>query len=451
MNDTLLKAEMVRISKLIDLKKGNVIYQKQIGLINAQQEIEENKKIDKEKADAETKANEAFAKNRIEARKQEVEVMKQLELKSVNDKLKALSEIDSSTLSEKAREKQLEEIEKAEKAKLEIERKYKIISQQDRLVDIENEIKLYEKNSLEEIRLQREKSQIITDIEKEQQQARLDKLKETNKKSEELYKNFKDTVKNVINDIFKALTEANAKQVQAQEKLIQKQSELVDKQEERAKLGLSNTLAFEQKALAQREADLIKSQKKQERMEKIKALYASYSSYAEKEENPNNAILKALRDFAILESITASFGDGGIVNDKLPSDGIFRGQSHRGNQGGIPILVEGREGIFSANEMNNLGRDNFYKMKDIASMGKVDSNFFSRQRKQFIQTTSGVSNRNDTELVNEMRGVKRAIENKPTERWEMNRLADGVIETIQTITTKNKVQRNIYKTKKPKL
>lgn len=450
-NAELLKAEMDRISLLTNMKIGNMNYLRSIGQINAEQESEEIKKINKERLESEKTANEAFSKNRIELRKKEVDELKQIELNSLNEKIKLVSEIDGSKVNEKQRQKQLEDLKKFEEERLKIERKYKEISQRDRIVEIDNEIKKFKKNSIEEIKLQREKIEILNDIEKERQQVRVEELDKANKKSEESYKQFTETVKSIVNNIFKAITDANAKQIQAQEKLVQKQSELIDKQEERAKLGLSNTLAFEQKALAQREAELIKSQKKQERLEKIKALYASYSSYAEKEKNPNDAILKALRDFAILESITASFGDGGIVNDKLPSDGIFRGQSHQGNQRGIPILVEGREGIFSAQEMENLGRDNFYKMKDIASMGKVDSNFFSRQRKQFVQTTNGGSNRNDGELINEMRGVKRAIEGKPTQNWEINKLADGMIETVEVILSKNKVQRNIYTTKKPRL
>jgi hypothetical protein len=150
-----------------------------------------------------------------------------------------------------------------------------------------------------------------------------------------------------------------------------------------------------------------------------------------------------------LEAITASFGDGGVVEDKLPSNGIFRGQSHQGKQGGIPILVEGREGIFSANEMANLGKDNFYKMKQMASFGKVDSNFFSKQRQQFVQAVpaGGYS----PELISEMREVKRAIEGKPVQNWDMTKIMDGTFDLVETITAKNKVKRNHFKVQKKKL
>lgn len=450
-NQELLKAELERIENLKTQRKGLVEYYKQIGILNEEQAKAEIIKINKETEESRTKATEAFSKNRIELRKQEVDEMKKIELDAINERLNSILNSDVSKLSKQARKKQLKEIKSLEKQKLEIERKYKEISARDRITEIDAQIALLEKNSVEEIKLQREKAQILTEIESESQKARIEKLKETNRTSEELYKEFKETVKSVIGEVFKAITTVFQKQVESQQKLLQKQNEITNTQEERAKLGLSNTLAFEQKALAQREADLIKSQKKQQRLEKIKALYSSYSSYAEKEENPGSAVFKALRDFAILEGIVASFGDGGIVNDKLPSDGIFRGQSHKGNQRGIPILVEGREGIFSAQEMENLGRDNFYKMKDIASMGKVDSNFFSRQRKQFVQTTIPRHSMSDPRLIEEMRDVKKAIENQPIPNWQLNKLADGVIETIETVVQKNKTVRNTYKTKKPRL
>jgi hypothetical protein len=46
---------------------------------------------------------------------------------------------------------------------------------------------------------------------------------------------------------------------------------------------------------------------------------------------------KTLRDFALLEAITASFGDGGVVEDKLPTNGIFADNPTKENNKGIPL------------------------------------------------------------------------------------------------------------------
>ena len=75
---------------------------------------------------------------------------------------------------------------------------------------------------------------------------------------------------------------------------------------------MKNSLAFEQKALADRERELIESQKRLQRLEKIKALYTSYQSYAQSGD-PSGALTSALKDFAIIEAIKETFHVGGIV------------------------------------------------------------------------------------------------------------------------------------------
>jgi len=218
---------------------------------------------------------------------------------------------------------------------------------------------------------------------------------------------------------------------------------------------MQNTLGFEKRKLAEREADLLKSQKKQERLEKIKALWTSYTSYSDKEKDPNTAIMKALRDFAILEAITASFGEGGVVEDvldKIPTNGkgVIRGRSHRGRNGGIPVLVEGKEGIFSKREMSNLGKDNFYRIKDMAGMGPVDTNFFSGQRQLIAPRFIPVAQNND-QIINGLEEVKKAIEQKPVESWDMIGVTETFVEIVQTVSNKNKKTRNFFKVNKPRL
>lgn len=318
---------------------------------------------------------------------------------------------------------------------------------ENRLDSIDAELELVEFESQRYYELLQERLDIEKQLREKSIQDGLDKTKEANKKALEDYKKFGDEVRQILDAILDKAVEVQQKRVQEAEKRVETQEELIDTQRQRAEQGLTNTLAFEQRELGKREAERIKQEQRQQRLEKIRALYSSYNNYASR--GDENAIVKALRDFAILESITASFGDGGVVEDKLPGNGIFRGQSHNGNKGGIPIRVEGKEGIFSVREMENLGKDNFYKMKDLASMGKIDSNFFSKQRESFVAGVPIVQG-NET-LVKEMRDVKRAIENKPSESWDVTKVADGTMELVQTIMTKNHKKRNHFKTKKPRI
>lgn len=358
---------------------------------------------------------------------------------------KAFEGKDYSKLSRKQRKEALKQIEEFEARQTQIQENAEIQRKINRTISIQEEQKNFDKDTDEWRALELERQNILIGLERDAIDKRLKKQKEALLS----WKEFANDLNDIIGKILDRMIQITQKRIENEQTLLDTQKKSVETQEQRAQQGMANTLAFEQRQLAERESMLLKQQKKEERLQKIKALWTSYSSYADKEKNPDTAIIKALRDFAIIESITASFGDGGVVEDKLPTNGIFRGQSHNGNKGGIPILVEGREGIFSAREMENLGKDNFYRMKEIAGLGRVDSNFFSGQRQQFIQAV--VPANNDALLLRELNEVKKAIESKPVQNWDVVKVADGVIEIVETLQQKNKTIRNHYKTKKPRL
>ena len=355
---------------------------------------------------------------------------------------------DNRRITLKEQKQILKDIEAFEKEKTDIESDYEIQRKLARLHSIEQEKKSFVENSNEFKQLEIEAQGIKKQLQNDEIKRRLDAEKEANKSSLEQFKDFFDDFNKLMGLVLDRLIEITQKRIDQDKVLLENQKKTIDVQQERASQGLDNTLAYEQRALGKREADLIKHEKQEQRLQKIKTIYTSYAGYAN--QDPSTALTKALRDFALLEAITASFGDGGVVEDKLPSDGIFRGQSHKGNNRGIPILVEGREGIFSSREMENLGKENFYRMKDIASSGKVDSNFFTGQRQQFVHSI-GRQTKSDPGLVNEMREVKKAIEGKPVQNWDVASVADGVMELVETVITKNKVQRNHFTTKKRRL
>jgi len=337
----------------------------------------------------------------------------------------------------------LRQLEKFQKRQEHIQKNSETQRKLQRTYAIAEEQKSFEKGTTQFVALETERQNILTSLENDAIKERLQNQKD----NYEQWKAFADDLNQLIEKVLDRMMEITQRRVDQETQAVESQKKSLETQERRAELGLENTLALEQKALAERESMLIKQQKKEERLRKIQSLWTSYSSYADKD--PDTAIAKALRDFAILETISATFGDGGIPNDKLPADGIFRGQSHKGNNGGIPILVEGREGIFSAREMDNLGKDNFYKMKDIAGQGKVDSNFFSRQRKQFTSIQRRSPKQHNSE--DGWKKVREAIENKPVPNYEVARIANGTMELVETILTKNGAKRNHYKTKKPRL
>lgn len=450
-NDNVLKLEIERLEAIKKARIDNANFLKLLGGKTERETNDLIEKANKDFNDAQLQAETDYNKNRIEQIKENAEIEKKIKINAVNSQINELLKIDPESQTIEQREKTLKAIEEFEKEKIKIETKYREISAKNRIAEIDKELTEVESGSLKSIELNREKEQLLTDIQKDKQDERLKALIEHNKKQEELEKKFKETMTLVVGEVFKALEKATNGQIEAQQKLIDKQKEAVDKQEERAKAGLENTLAFEQEIQAKREAELIKAQKRQQKLEKVKALWTSYQAYSSDPENKDGqALTKTLRDFAILEAIQASFGDGGLVADKVPTDanGITRGRSHKGNGGGIPVMVERGEGFFSAREVNNLGTENFRTFKNMLGKGKVSPNMFKNQRAEFMQALPIIIDNSNIEKG--LEGVRQEIRNKPYQSLNVEELVSGFLKITETNKTPTKTTRNIHIVKRKK-
>jgi len=288
-------------------------------------------------------------------------------------------------------------------------------------------------------------------IDKELELARLKNQKEIDeeKKKAEKIRAIQDvTAKATIDAFDKVLKQ----QIENLEKAESKQNEIVDRQAKRAEQGLENNLAFEEKALAEIEQKKIKAQKKQVQLDKIRALYSAYS--AASASGDENALVTVLRDFSILqglESAILSFGTGtgehGDVSDFMDANkngskngnsihnGVIRGESHAKRGKGIPVFVEGNEGIWKGSTMKKFGKDNFVALTSAIDSGMIGSNFMQPQvnAMQVVQK-SGV----DSRLLNEMKATRQAIENKPEQVVDVEKVSRNVIDFIDERKSGNK-------------
>jgi hypothetical protein len=221
---------------------------------------------------------------------------------------------------------------------------------------------------------------------------------------------------------------------------------IIDKQAERAQNGLENNLAFEEQQLAELEQKKIKAQKKQIQLDKIRTLYNAYSSASASGEK--NAIAKVLRDFSILqglESAVMSFGSGtgekGDISDAMDAskngskngnsiqNGIVRGESHKKRGFGVPVLVEGNEGIWKGSTMAKFGKNR------AIDSGAIGSNFMQPQVNAIQMIQQGG---NDSRLLNEMKATRQAIENKPEQIVDVEKVTRGVMDFVDTRKSANK-------------
>lgn len=393
------------------------------------------------------------------------------ELQELEKRIKELTTItDFNLLTQKERNAIEKELEDLEKRKTEIQENGEKQRQQNRLKAIQAELDLrktivedgiekevfaVERGSERYYQLLQERNDIQKEISEQNAKDVADAVKKSNDLATERWKKFQQEIRQIVSLVFNKVTEVGQKSIDEQEKKIERTENRLDEQRRRAEQGLSNTLAFEQRERAKQEGELIKRQKRLERLEKIKSLWTSYSNYADKEKNPDQALIKTLRDFAILESITASFEDGGIVGKdgyshvRTNSKGVTMGRSHN-LRGGVLAYHQGGEGFWSRQEVANIGEDNFYWLKRMAGMGALDKNFFTPQNTDFTSSIATIGY-SDPKIVTELRGVKTAIENKPSQEVDLPAVVDGVMKFTETITTKNKKRRNTYIIKKPRL
>ncbi|HET8839198.1 MAG TPA: hypothetical protein VFM82_09440, partial [Flavobacteriaceae bacterium] len=366
-----------------------------------------------------------------------------------------LSKVNVAELSPEQKAAYLEQLESIEAEKTRITQEAEKKRLQIRIDSIDREIAKVEEGSERYIELMNERIAIQKDLANLEYGLNTDNLTKGLDKAKDKWKQFANDLRTILTEVFNRVDELQQKAVSRTEKNLDKQEEAVSSQQKRAQEGLSNTLAFEQKQLAERERNVQRQQKKLEQIQKLKAYWNTYNANLRslnENQDSGDAIVKTLRDMAILEGITASlasFGEGGIVEDQLPKNGVFRGQSHKGNNKGIPIMVEGREGIFSVNEMDNLGRKNFYAIKEAAKRGKLDSNFFGQQHKEFLQTIPVSSdNRN---MESKLDRLIDAVRSKETSSTNVGEIIGGFLKITETVKTKNKTIRNHYKIQKPRL
>lgn len=307
-----------------------------------------------------------------------------------------------------------------------------------KIEQLTKEIDLEEEAGRDAIDKQLELAKLKREIEVDQEKKKADAIKK---------------IQDVTADaIFTSFQKTLDKQINELDRLEEKQQTIVDNQTARAIAGLENNLAFEEDALAELEQKKIKAQKKQIALEKISALYNAYSSASASGES--NAIIKVLRDFSILqgiESAISSFGSGtgehGSIEDSLSANqngskggnsiqnGVVRGESHKKRGFGVPVLVEGNEGIWKGSTMDKFGKNNFVALTKAIDSGAIGSNFMQPQVNAMQVVQTGGS---DPRLLNEMVATRKAIENKPEQVVDVEKFSRNVIDFIDERKTGNK-------------
>lgn len=370
------------------------------------------------------------------------------DLDEVSKRVRELQELSNGDISPGERKKILDQIKELEKEKTEIAEFAEFQRLFIRRDAIDAELATVEEGSEREKELLLERLAIEKKLRDDDIDDRIKSTKEANKKIADEQKKFADEIRRILDAVLDRVLEIARARTESAENEVDQQKTRIDRQQDLAERGLTNTLAFEQRELRKREAELIKRQKQEQRLEKIKAIYSSYNNYAS--QGDPNPIVKALKDFAILEAITASFKDGGITGVdgvKTNKNGITLGARHNVNgTGGNLAWHERGEGFFNREEVANMGEDNFRIIKAMAGAGQIDDDFISGQRQAMIKAVP-VDTTNHR-LISEVQEMKKAIMSQPHESLRIPEVVDGILKFQHEIMKQGKTTRNTYIVKK---
>jgi hypothetical protein len=278
----------------------------------------------------------------------------------------------------------------------------------------EEEAKLQEKNAAQVKKLQ--------DDAAAQQEKELQGILEANQKVKDAQKKLVEDITDTANKVGAAIVEIFNKQAEQASQLVEDQATAVETQRQRAEQGLSNTLAFEQEQLAQREAERIRAEKAAKQTAELLALFNLVSAYAAS--GDTNALAKGLVDWGILKALESGFEEGGYTGDNGKKQ--------------IAGVVHGQEYVVTAEDTKRFGLTG----KSGADFGEAMSDYFYSPLQQNLypeQTDrfkKNVQNQNNqvSRLENEVREMRRAFERMPKNDFDMVQITDHFVEISKRVT-----------------
>lgn len=327
-------------------------------------------------------------------------------------------EANEKLLEEQKRQDELSELNLAqsEKNKLAIRKQFA-----DKDLEIlkkkqEEEAKLQEKNAAQVKKLQ--------DDAAAQQEKELQGILEANQKVKDAQKKLVEDITDTANKVGAAIVEIFNKQAELASQLVDDQADAVETQRQRAEQGLSNTLDYEQKQLAEREAERIRAEKAAKQTAELLALFNLVSAYAAS--GDTNALAKGLVDFGILKALESGLGfeEGGYTGDNGKKQ--------------IAGVVHGQEYVVTAEDTKRFGLTG----KSGSDFGEAMSDYFYSPLQQNLypeQTDrfkKNVQNQNNqvSRLENEVREMRRAFERMPKNDFDMVQITDHFVEISKRVT-----------------
>ncbi len=239
-------------------------------------------------------------------------------------------------------------------------------------------------------------------------------LKEEKKLIKEVVKEAQEAAEAIIN-IFETATQANIDAIDHQETV---QKESVGTQKELAKQGLENELAYQQRRTVELEKARLIEQKKLKKEKELETFLNSLAKFAETD--PKTALPKALAVLATAKVAEAVFAEeGGILGQ-----GVLLNPSTKKHRSGNDILVnaERGEGILSVKEMDNLGANNFFALKNYLKSPLIEKKF---------NMNASVSMHSNADVISKLDELQQTIKHKKEMSVDFDKLGEMIVTTVE--------------------
>lgn len=325
--------------------------------------------------------------------------------------------LDAEDKNQRLSELQLQE---SEARKIKIREKFAIQAIDIQTVTISGAIEEQQKKDVENVnKNEAEKNEKRLLAEKVRARQEADAAAKRADREKELLEGIAETSKK----IGAAINSAFEKQLGLASSLVEQQADAVETQRQRAEQGLDDTLAFEQKKLAEREADRIRAEKKAKQAAEFITLLNLVSSYASS--GDTNALARALVDFSLLKALETGLGfeEGGYTGDNGTSQ--------------ISGVVHGQEYVVKADDVKRFGLsgkggDEFGEAMSDYFYSPLQQNLYDAQANTF---KSGVSVSNSfASLENEVKEMRRAFQSMPQKDFDLLQMTDYFVEISKRVT-----------------
>jgi hypothetical protein len=229
------------------------------------------------------------------------------------------------------------------------------------------------------------------------------------------------------------IKESERKQAQIDKELdnAKKQYDTLKALADNGNIDAQQSLAEQQRILDEKERQRMAEMKRQERIKLAQSIFSTYS--AKLESGDKNALANTIKDATVLTQFVQS----------LPA--FLKGTEDTGVNG---YGVDGKGGFLSVLHPNErvVPKELNSKMSGITNeeLAKIAVAY---KTNEFMTSIPAFQQTNSSEVVNELKSLKKAIEQKPETNISLGEIMQGAMEIVQTTKRGNKTVYNRYRVK----